>query len=88
MRGGAPSTCASGSHDSQPGRYQFHFPSSFMPAGTSTARTMVASIRRATATPSDTEIIARRRAASLASFSGRHTMFHPRSAGPATFGFR
>src|SRR5204863_8849696 len=40
-----------GSHWSQPGRYQFRSPSSFMVAGRSTARTRVASIRIAAASP-------------------------------------
>jgi hypothetical protein len=40
-----------GSHSSQPGRYQFLLPSSFIIEGTSTARTVVASIRTAAARP-------------------------------------
>src|SRR3954463_9590425 len=40
-----------GNHSSQLGRYQFHFPSSFMVAGSNTARTTVASTRTATASP-------------------------------------
>ena len=49
----APTLCRSnrGSHSSQRGRYQFHSPSSFITAGSSTARTMVASIRIAAARP-------------------------------------
>src|SRR4029079_9973556 len=43
-----------GSHWSHRGRYQFHSPSSFMLAGRSTARTIVASIRIATDTPTPT----------------------------------
>src|SRR6266542_2594528 len=46
------SSCSSrGSHCSQPGRYQFRSPSSFIVAGRSTARTSVASIRIAAASP-------------------------------------
>src|SRR5205823_8222635 len=40
-----------GSHWSQPGRYQFRSPSSFMVAGSRTPRTIVASIRIAAASP-------------------------------------
>src|SRR5947208_1539092 len=40
-----------GSHSSDRGRYQFHLPSSFIDAGSRTARTIVASIRIATARP-------------------------------------
>ena len=40
-----------GSHSSQEGRYQFQSPRSVIAAGTSTERTTVASIRRATAIP-------------------------------------
>src|SRR5215218_10520108 len=51
----APSAAGSrpicGSHDSLFGRYQFQSPSSFIVAGSSTARTSVASIRIAAARP-------------------------------------
>src|SRR3954451_3692423 len=51
----APSICGScatlGSHSSRRGRYQFHLPRSFIVAGSSTARTIVASIRIATDRP-------------------------------------
>ena len=40
-----------GSHSSQGGRYQFRSPSSFIVAGSSTPRTIVASIRIAAASP-------------------------------------
>ena len=51
---GAFSECSPssvGSHSSQLGRYQFQSPSSFIVAGSSTARTIVASSRTATARP-------------------------------------
>ena len=50
---GSPSSPCSkcGSHSSHFGRYQFQSPSSFIDAGRSTARTMVASIRIAAAKP-------------------------------------
>ena len=40
-----------GAHDSQCGKYQFHSPSSFIVAGRSTPRTIVASIITAVASP-------------------------------------
>ena len=47
-----PDSCSSrGSHWSHFGRYQFFSPSSFIDAGRSTARTIVASIRTAAARP-------------------------------------
>jgi hypothetical protein len=51
--GSGAGSCGSfrGSHSSHVGRYQFHAPSSFMVAGRSTARTIVASIRTAAASP-------------------------------------
>ncbi len=49
---GEPSSAGPrGSHSSQRGRYQFHSPSSFIAAGSSTPRTSVASIRIAAARP-------------------------------------
>src|SRR5689334_21791386 len=51
--GTSTSSCRAvrGSHSSQRGRYQFQSPSSFIDAGSSTARTIVASIRTAVARP-------------------------------------
>ena len=46
-----PSGDRVGSHSSHVGRYQFHSPSSFIAAGSSTARMIVASISTATARP-------------------------------------
>src|SRR6185437_2118557 len=45
------SAFSSGIHSSQRGRYQFHSPSSFIPAGSSTPLIRVASINTATARP-------------------------------------
>jgi hypothetical protein len=47
----APSTWKSGSHSRRRGRYQFHLPSSFMVAGSTTDRMIVASISSEIATP-------------------------------------
>src|SRR5262249_49935005 len=46
-----PASPVLGSHSSGRGRYQFQSPSSFIEAGSSTARTMVASISTAAARP-------------------------------------
>ncbi len=48
---GSDAGSSRGSHWSHEGRYQFHSPSSFIVAGRSTARTIVASIRIAAASP-------------------------------------
>ena len=52
LRGVTDRSCSRcGSHSSQVGRYQFQSPSSFIAAGRRTARTIVASIRIAAASP-------------------------------------
>ena len=53
---GSVATATRGSHSSQLGRYQFQSPSSFMLAGSKTARMIVASIKTAAAKP-DAELL-------------------------------
>src|SRR5436305_4332006 len=48
---GEPAWLVRGSHSNLRGRYQFQLPSSFIVAGSRTARTTVASTRTATANP-------------------------------------